>query len=162
MAPMAPSLQQRADALAAPRGLPASPRIWTRRNGCPPDPSRARWQATLQSTWAHDAPRASCAFEGKQFRCGRVGPDGCLRHFGDLGLAVIGIAVISAWTFRSFGDCCLVWPKPKAKGLRPAGAGEAEVKAGVRRWFVLQRRRNKQFRLLPQQQAGGADQQQGH
>ena len=47
---------------------------------------------------------------------------------------------VSASTFGSFGDCCLVWPKPKAKGLRPAGAGEAEVKAGVRRWFVLQRR----------------------
>ena len=47
---------------------------------------------------------------------------------------------VSAWTFGSFGDCCLVWPKPKDKGLSPAGAGEAEVKAGVRRWFVLQQR----------------------
>ena len=33
----------------------------------------------------------------------------------------------------------MVWPKPKDKGLRPSGAGEAEVKAGVR-CFVLQQR----------------------
>ena len=60
--------------------------IRTRRNGCPPDPRWLRGNVA----WAR-WQAAACVTRIRRKN-------------------------VSAWTFGSFGDCCLVWPKPK--GLR--------------------------------------------